>query len=153
MQRGKGRGRRGGWVCTPSIPSTPQGLRLLCSWTAHGPCTGSCKKVGGKQGKLEEFTARIPLVWDREIVLFRTCHLFLTQALRFMRCCYQLYKRKAERFLCCKASVSHWAQDGLGRFLIPGMQLFIDPNPGNKITWPTSPLRNTPCSPGTLGKE
>lgn len=47
MQRGKGRGRRGGWVCTPSTPSTLQGLRLLCSWTAHRPCTRSCKKEGG----------------------------------------------------------------------------------------------------------
>lgn len=122
-----------------SSPTRFQTLLLLgCMWA---PCWDPARGKDMSSGNGKYSQRPIPLLWDKEITPFRTCHLFLTWALGLTHCCSWSYKRRVEGFACSKASVSHWTQDGLGRFLIPGMWLFIDPNPGNKMTWLTSILR------------
>lgn len=137
-------GGRGSDVYGPRQPHEVSDHSAARCWD---PARG--KEVSSGNGKNSQWW--IPLLWDREIALFRTCNLFLTWALGLARCCYWPYKRRT--FPCSTAPVLHWAQDGLGRFLIPGMWLFMDPNPGNQMTWLTSTLRFTPCSSCTPGKE
>lgn len=150
MRRGKGIGGRERCL-VPRNPVRFQAALLL--GCMQGPCQDPArvKEMSSGNGKFSQ--QQIPLLWDREIAPFRTCHLFLAWPLGLTHCCYWSWRRRAEEFPCSKASVPHWAQDGLGRFLIPGMRLFIDPNAGNKMTWLTSTLRCTPCSPCTQSNQ